>query len=264
MNSKSGQLVCVGPGVILGAHITIRCQKHIEQADVVFMSCHPIMEQWIATMNDDVRSLQPFYGEGKDRRITYREMTEAILTEVRAGEKVVGVFYGHPGVFARVPHRAIKAARDEGFTATMEPGISAEDCLYADLGIDPGDYGCQHYEASQFLFYKRIIDPSAYLVLWQIALAGDITISKRVSSPEERQLLVEYLSSYYPSEHEVILYESPTLITDSVRQDKLMLSELPFVELTPVTTLVVPPSRKMERDTVILERLEALQELKTV
>ena len=64
------------------------------------------------------------------------------------------MFYGHPGIFAWSPHKVIKVARAEGYQAHMEPGISAEDCLYADLGIDPGRCGCQHYEASQLLFYE--------------------------------------------------------------------------------------------------------------
>ena len=65
----------------------------------------------------------------------------------------------------------------------MEPGISAEDCLYADLGIDPGSVGCQHYEASQFMFYRRRIDPSAYLVLWQVGIAGDRSLRRFATGP---------------------------------------------------------------------------------
>lgn len=34
--------------------------------------------------------------------------------------------------------RAVEQARAEGFDAVMEAAVSAEDCLYADLGIDPG------------------------------------------------------------------------------------------------------------------------------
>ena len=75
-----------------------------------------------------------------------------MLAEVRAGRRVCGAFYGHPGVFTRVPNKAIAQARAEGFEAHMEAGVSAEDCLYADLGIDPGEVGCQQYEASQFMF----------------------------------------------------------------------------------------------------------------
>ena len=164
--ARRGSLVCVGVGITLGAHLTPRARSCIEQADVVFaVMSDGIVELWLAEMHPDVRSLQPLYRPGKSRLTTYREMVEAMLVEVRAGKRVCGAFYGHPGVFAWPPHKAIAQARREGYEAHMEPGISAEDCLYADLGIDPGSAGCQHYEASQLLFYKRRIDPGAYLVL---------------------------------------------------------------------------------------------------
>lgn len=65
-----------------------------------------------------------------------------MLQEVRLGKKVVGVFYGHPGVFVSPSHRAISIARFEGYEAKMLPAVSAEDSLYADLGIDPSRPGC--------------------------------------------------------------------------------------------------------------------------
>src|SRR3546814_21038374 len=76
----------------------------------------------------------------------------------------------------------------------MEAGVSAEDCLYADLGIDPGEVGCQHYEASQFMFYHRRIDPSAYLVLWQVGVAGDRSVRRFSTGPAPRRLLVDRLA----------------------------------------------------------------------
>ena len=45
MNNKKGTLVCVGPGMVLGAHMTERCKNHIQQADIVFTSCHPVIEK---------------------------------------------------------------------------------------------------------------------------------------------------------------------------------------------------------------------------
>ncbi|RDV26135.1 hypothetical protein DXV75_08650 [Alteromonas aestuariivivens] len=261
MNNNKGSLVCVGPGMTLGAHISQRCRHHIESADVVFTSCHPIMEDWIATMNPDVRSLQGMYGENKDRRITYQEMHEAIMAEIRAGKRVVGAFYGHPGVFAKVPHQAIAQARKEGFNAHMEPGISAEDCLYADMGIDPGTYGCQHFEASQYMFYNHIINPYSYVILWQIALAGDLSISKRVSSAAERQVLVDMLLEHYTPEHKVGLYECPSLITDAVRMDWIELKDLATAELNPVTTMVIPPGKKLLKNEQIVAQLAAINQI---
>lgn len=255
-----GSIVCVGTGMMLGAHISPRSRSHIEQADVVFAAVSdPVVELWLQEMHQDVRSLQPYYSEGKSRHETYREMIEAMMAEVRLGKKVCGAFYGHPGVFAFAPHKVIELARAEGFNAHMEPGISAEDCLYADLGIDPGRVGCQHYEASQFMFYLRPIDPSAYLVLWQVGIAGDRSLRRYGTESAYRQLLVDLLAETYPLEHAVIVYEAATLPISAPRMQSLTLNELPKVELKLQSTLVIPPSRAMQRNENMLARLEALE-----
>ena len=140
----------------------------------------------------------------------------------------------------------------------MEPGISAEDCLYADLGIDPGSFGCQHYEASQFMFYQRRIDPSAYLVLWQVGIAGDRSLSRFATGAGYRRLLVELLAQDYPLAHEVIAYEAATLPITTPRMGKMLLSGIVEADLGMETTLVIPPSRPMQRNHAMLERLAAL------
>ena len=258
-SSGKGSLACVGVGITLGSHISPLARSHIEQADVVFMGVSDgVVELWLQGMNKDARSLQPYYGEGKSRRDTYREMVDAILTEVRAGKQVCAVFYGHPGVFAWAPHKAIETARQEGYPAHMEPGISSEDCLYADLGIDPGTYGCQHFETSQFMLYRRCIDPSAWLILWQVGLAGDKTNRRFVTRPAYRQVLVDILSRHYPLDHEVILYQAATLPIQAPRMEKLTLQTLPQGEVGMSDTLAIPPACRMEIDPEILARLEAL------
>lgn len=257
--AHQGSLACVGLGMMLGAHLSPRSRSHIEQADVVFaLVSDPLVELWLQQMRPDVRSLQPYYAEGKVRTTTYREMVEAMLVEVRAGRRVCGVFYGHPGVFALVPHRSIERTRGEGFEAVMEPGISAEDCLYADLGIDPGTFGCQHYEASQFMFYQRRIDPSAYLILWQIGIAGDRSLSRFATGADYRRLLVELLAEDYPLAHEVIAYEAATLPITTPRMGKMPLSQIVDADLYLQTTLVIPPARPMQRNHSMLDRLAAL------
>ena len=254
-----GSLVCVGTGMTLGSHISPLSRNYIEQADVVFLLVSDgITEKWIEQMNADVRSLQPYYQEGKSRMITYREMVAAILAEVTAGRKVVGAFYGHPGVFAWVPHNAIKQARELGYQAHMEPGISAEDCLYADLGIDPGTFGCQHYETSQFMFYKRTIDTSAYLVLWQMGVAGDRSLAKFSTDCHYRKVLIALLAEYYPLEHGVILYEAPTLPVQPRRIEPIPISALPDACIDLKTTLVIPPASGLQPNHDILARLAQL------
>lgn len=254
-----GSLVCVGIGMTLGSHITPLARSYIEKADVVYTALSDgIIELWLAKMNRNVHSFQSLYKEGKSRANTYREMVETLLTEVRAGKQVCGAFYGHPGVFALPPHKAIAMARAEGYRAHMEPGVSAEDCLYADLGFDPGRYGCQHYEASQFMFYRRRIDPSAYLVLWQIGVAGDQSFSRFSTTSRYRQVLVDMLVRDYDPAHEVIIYRAATLPMQEPLIHRLPLGELPDAEVDMHSTLVIPPGRPLEPNTEIRERLSAL------
>jgi precorrin-3B methylase len=256
-----GSLVCVGIGMTLGSHLTPLAKSYIEKADVVFTALsNGIVELWLAKMHRDVRSLQSLYKEGQSRMVTYRGMVDTMLTEVRAGKRVCAAFYGHPGVFAWPAHKAIEIARNEGFEAHMEPGISAEDCLYADLGIDPGKYGCQHYEASQLMLYKRHIDTSAYLILWQVGVAGDQSLARFSTGGAYRQVLVDLLARDYPSDHEVIIYQAATLPVHSPRIERVILGKLPAANIDMHATVVIPPSTVLQANHEIRERLAVLDQ----
>lgn len=243
----------------LGSHITPLARSYIEKSDVVFtVMPDGVMELWLAKMHPDVRSLQRYYREGKSRLRSYRQMVAAMLREVRAGKRVCGAFYGHPGVFTWPTHKAIEVAREEGYRAHMEPGVSAADCLYADLGIDPGKYGCQHFEASQLMFYRRHIDTAAYLILWQVGVAGDRSLRRFSTGAAHRRLLVEVLTRDYEPAHEVTLYEAAALPTSRPRIVRLPLEALPEAACDMHSTLVVPPASALEPDEEMRERLRAL------
>lgn len=260
-NSTFPHLACVGTGMTLGAHISPLARSHIDHADVVFAGVSDgVVELWLQRMHPDVRSLQAFYREGKSRMQTYREMVEAMLAPVRAGKRVCGVFYGHPGVFAWATHKAIQVARHEGYRACMVPGISAEDCLYADLGIDPGRHGCQHYEASQFMLYRRTIDPSAWLVLWQVGVAGDRSLARFATGEAYRRVLVDLLLRDYPAEHEVVIYRAPTLPIQAPAVRRVPLRQLPSIEVG-TDTVAIPPARPMEPNQEVRARLAELDAL---
>jgi uncharacterized protein YabN with tetrapyrrole methylase and pyrophosphatase domain len=258
-DTRRGSLACVGMGMTLGSHLTPLARSHITQADVVFAGLSDgAVERWLQRMHPDVRSLQPYYAAGKSRMRTYRQWVELMMIEVRAGKRVCGAFYGHPGIFAWSPHKVIEVARAEGFEAHMEPGISAEDCLYADLGIDPGRFGCQHFEASQLLFYERRIDSTGYLVLWQVGLVGDLSLTRFSTGPAYRRVLVDLLSRDYPSDHEVIIYRAATLPIQRPEIRRIALRDLPAAELTTEHTVVVPPAAPLKPNLALRERLAAL------
>jgi len=256
---RRGRLSCVGLGMTLGSHLTPLARSHIVQADVVFAALSDaIAEEWLKRMHPDVRSLQPCYAEGKPRMRTYREWVALMMAELRADKRVCGVFYGHPGIFAWSPHKVIEEARAEGYEAHMEPGISAEDCLYADLGFDPGRYGCQHFEASQLLYCDRRVDPAGYLVLWQVGVVGNRSVGRFDAAPAYRALLVERLEQDYPPDHEVIIYRGATLPVEQPRIQRIALRELAGIPLTAEETVVLPPAVTLQPNRAMLVRLQAL------
>lgn len=253
--AKKGSFVAVSTGMLLGGHVTIRSKKLLENADVVFsLVAHPVVDTWLNNCNNNVINLQPLYEEGKHRMDTYKEMVEVMLEAVRAGKDVCGAFYGHAGVFAWVPHRTVEVAKEEGYRSYMEPGVSAEACIYSDLGIDPGQVGMQSYEASQFLFYGHTPNTRSYLLLWQIALAGETTAKTFNVNTSNLQILVEHLQNWYPEEHEVIIYETPTLPIESVREDRVALGKLSEQKLNLYSTLIVPPATELALNESLLKK----------
>lgn len=241
-DASRGNLIVVGLGITLGSHLTPIARAAIEGADVVYVAAsHRLVEEWVRGMHRDVRSLQPHYAEGHSRMETYRAMVAELVGEVRRGRRVCGAFYGHPGVFAWVPHRAVAEVRAQGFDAVMEPGISAEDCLYADLGIDPGTHGCIHHEATRWMIESRPVDTAALLVLWQVGVAGDLSMSVGPSDRARRQRLVDKLLRHYPPAHPVTLYEAAVLPVERHRATTVALADLAGARFDQHATLVVPP-----------------------
>jgi Tetrapyrrole (Corrin/Porphyrin) Methylases len=240
--------------------VTPEAAAAIERADeVLYLLADGLAGAWLERKNPGARSLHGLYAAEKERSRTYAEVVEELLAPVRAGRDVCAVFYGHPGVFARPGHVAIRRARAEGFRARMLPAVSALDCLVADLGIDPGATGLQSYEATEFVVHRRRVDTAALLVLWQIGVVGELGMA---TGPTRANLavLVERLERWYPSDHEGIVYEaSPYPLVADPFVLRLPLEALPDAEVPLLATLVVPPARKPRRDRAAIARLGLAQ-----
>ena len=231
----------VGSGIEAVAHVTQAAKGAIEQADeVLYLVGDWVTADWIVSLNPAAESLRPLYRSGQDRRTTYRGMVERTLRGVRAGRKVCAVFYGHPGVFADAPHEAIRVARQEGYAADMLAGVSAEDCLFADLGVDPGRSGCQSYEATHFLLYRHRFDVNTPLVLWQVGVVGHTEYQSREYSLEGFQILAGRLAELYGPDHEAILYAASIFGVCKPDIQRVALGKLAETRPTATSTLYVP------------------------
>ncbi|HEY7562690.1 MAG TPA: SAM-dependent methyltransferase [Gaiellaceae bacterium] len=251
----AGSLTVVGTGIQLVSQVTPQTRAAIERADeVLYVVTDPLTAVWIERLNANARSLDRHYEPGRDRAETYAAIVEETLAAVRAGRRVCLAFYGHPGVFVDPGHEAVKRAREEGFRARMLPAVSAEDCLVSDLGLDPGELGCQSYEATAFLVYRYRVEPAALLVLWQIGFLGQVaTTADPVPLPLD--VLVERLSEHYPDEHDVVVYEAAVYPILEPHVERLPLAALPAAEVPPMATLVVPPAARAPVDEAMIDRL---------
>jgi uncharacterized protein YabN with tetrapyrrole methylase and pyrophosphatase domain len=250
ISNKKGSLTIVGSGIQAVRHLTFESKMAIEQADkVLYLVTDPVSELWVKKMNPNSESLRSFYVEGKYRLDMYKQMTELTLKYLREGLNVCVIYYGHPGVFVNPSHNSIKQARAEGFDAIMLPGISAEDCLFADLGIDPGRLGCESFETSEFLYYGRKFDTSSHLILWQIGVIGDLSISPGRDTKPGLNILANYLQEYYDRDHEVCIYQASEYIICKPIIQYLPLYMLATEEarVNGFSTLYVPPKRSSKQ-----------------
>ena len=257
-SSRSGSLVVVGLGLMVGHHATLETVDAIRRAEHVFhLVQNAAAEAWIRRLNSRTSTLGDCFREGRPRDRSYALMARRIVDAVRGGEHVCAVFYGHPGVLVSPAYAALTRVRRDGYQARMLPGISAEDCLFADLAIDPRGLGWQSFEASDFLLRRRKFDPTAALILWQVGVLGDADIRRGMRArPERLRLLVNALTRRYSPRHRVILYEAPEFpIVDAVIEH-VALQRLTQHAIYPKTTMYVPPLPSVVEDARVLRWFE--------
>jgi uncharacterized protein YabN with tetrapyrrole methylase and pyrophosphatase domain len=248
--AKIGSLTIIGTGIRTVGQLTLEAICWMQEADsLLYVVGDPIAEAVMKRLNPKgAVSLSGYYEEGKQRINAYNAMVDHILKCVRAGDNTVAAFYGHPGVFAYPSHESIRRARKEGFSARMLPSVSSEDCLFADLGVDPAVGGCQSYEATDFMLTAPLIDPSSQLILWQIGTLGDWTYRRIKYDTSAMPMLVQRLSQFYPLTHIIAVYEAPMFPGVEPMIARIPLYSLSQFPITAAMTLYIPPIRVRTAD----------------
>ncbi len=239
-----GSLTVVGTGIRAITQLTVESLAAMATAEVVFhVIGEPIQEDAVLAINPRSETLTGYYVDGMDRWNTYEAMVQHILASVVSGVRTVAAFYGHPGVFTYPSHESVRRVRAAGYPARMLPGVSAEDNLVADLGIDPGD-GSQAYETTDFLYRKSRIDPASHLLLWQVGSIGNVTYESAGYDMSLFPALLAKLLSIYPPSHRVTIYEAPFHPNGRPRVVVVALAQLNASMTTIASTLHVPPLRR--------------------
>jgi len=253
----NASLTVVGVGHGLAGHVTAEVGKYLESADrLLYLVNHSLTERFLKTVNSNATSLAQYLREGRSASDLIERVVEAMVSPLRKGLNVCAAFSGHPAILVPPAHIAIRRAQSEGFPAQMLPGVSAPDCLFAQLSVDPAAYGCAVFDATDFLIHSRVFDPASSLILLQIGSIGVTTYSTRNIHRQSRlQILEKYLRKELPASHEVVIYEAAVSPIAKSTIEVIRLGGLHEHPVTAASTLYVPPCRRVAVSKQMLKRI---------
>ncbi len=249
-----GCLTVVGTGIRLLSQLTPESRSAIGAADLVLHDGDAATLQALRAWNPRIETMDDMLDPDQPCQASYLRIVERIVDEVRLGTRLCAVFYGHPAVFVFASHEAVRQCRAEGLAARMLPGISAEDCLIAELGVDPGIRGWQCFEATEFLSRSKAYDAASPLLLWQVGVVGSLGYGAALN-PAARRLLAETLAARYGPEHRAILYQASQFPVCPPVMETIPLRALAGADMSPFSTLFVPPARTAKPDAEMARRL---------
>jgi len=252
---RTGSLTIVGTGIRPGLQITQEARVRIARADkVLYLIAEHAPTAWLHRLNASAESMAAMYQPGRPYLDVYEETVTMLLSWVGRGLDICAVTYGHPSVLDRSTSEAVRRARAQGHRTRILPGISAQDCLFVDLELDPGQDGFQAFDATDFLVRARTPDVTVPLALWQISLIGTRRVTGDVNRPGLR-ILAERLAELYGDDHEVVVYETSPFPVGMPMVERCPVSRLAEAGVTGMSSLYVPPHSKVSRDPMMMARL---------
>jgi precorrin-2 methylase len=243
--SGAGSLAVVGTGIESASQLSVGARAAMRTADVTFYQvADPVTELRVRDLCADARSLVAYFAPDKRRGESYREICDAVTSEVTAGKHVCLVLYGHPGFYGAVAHEAVRRVRALRLPARMLPAVSALDCLFADLGLDPAARGVQVYEATYFFRTAPALDVAATLVLLQPGILGERGSTPTPAVADRFRLLVARLGEVYGRDREAVLYEASEYpaLPPLTQRFRLGCGEPPLPTLRSTLCVPAPPS----------------------
>ena len=145
---------------------------------------------------------------------------------MRGGLAVCLAFHGRSALSTEVSRQALEQSRVDGFAAAVVPGVSALDCLFADLGLGLLSSGCRIYGTEAFVERGRP-DLSSALVLY---LSDDSPLSE----------LLALLRPAYGEEQKAVLYEPARYAVLEPVVRRCSIGDIGEADLAQVSILYIP------------------------
>lgn len=266
----SVDIYIVGLGIVGTRQITKEVEEAMRKSERVFILYYQkVMHDYIANeLGTPVTDLHEEYEEGLDRSKTYRKMADRVMNAAtKATTPITLALYGHPTIFVSPTRLIQEEAPKKGLRVKVLPGISSIDCIFAEIGFDPGNSGIQMYEATDFLVRHYTPDQTIPLFLWQVGAIESGLYTSKPSKPERFIRLRQKLQTFYPEDH--ILYLLRTATYPFTRSDQraflLRDFEKQSQHVNPIHTLYVPPVKeKTVKDVELSQELLSKTHLSTI
>lgn len=244
MRAERPDIWIVGLGIRSRDHATRELERALSSCnEVLFVDNGVATGAWLAHLCPRVT---PLYGasyvERAARGDAYVQMAARVVDAALDHGPVAFGMQGHPLVYSAAPFLIRDAASLLDLTVEVLPGVSALDCLFADLWLDPALEGLQMLEATDLLLRRRPIVPDIPLLLWQVGNVESRLHTSRRSHPDRFERLRAYLLETYPPDHPVLVYFASTHPLVPPQRTTIPLSELgedPDA-LHPGVTLLLP------------------------
>lgn len=211
----------VGTGMVGYTQLTMQARQALERAERTYIvDGQPLVVDHVRSEYcEEVVDLSEEYTDGENRAEIYERMARRVLDDAEETDGPVTLaLYGHPMVFVSPSQIVIERAPRRGLDVEVQPGISAIDCIYADLGFDPAENGVQMFEATDLLLREFPLNPEVPAMIWQIEAVETIHHTERGSDPVKYERFRDYLLEFYPDDHEVHLLQTAMYpVADSIQ-----------------------------------------------
>lgn len=255
----------VGLGMRSVDQLTREARRAIAGTKAIYLVDNsPGIARYFHDLGVEVIDLSVHYEEGKDRLQTYIEMSKDVISGAITNGPVSFGLYGHPTVFAYPPFVIKFVAESLGLTVGVVPGISAMDCMFAELMIDPATDGMQMFEATDVVIRQRQLLTDVQTLIWQIGALETGLYSRKSSSRDRFAKFLDHVFKFFPEDHPataIFVSDSPLIPTIIYN---FRLRELPDYahKLHGGFTLHIPPvSSAPVRDYASLTKLKSKEHL---
>lgn len=259
----------VGLGVLNIDQITRQTERAIRRSnEVLYVDTGVATRTFLDGLCPKVTPLFATSYEESGRRLNaYHQMAARVLDAALDHPPVTFAMHGHPIVGVYAPFLIKDTAGLLDLEVQVMPGISAMDCLFAELMVDPCVSGIQMYEATEMLLRRRPLQPDVPALIWQIGCVETALYTTRRSKPERFERLQSHLLHFYPPEHTVTAFYStphPLVRSDALRFALREMCAQAHALHAGFTLFVPPATARAIEDHDLLNQIDSVEHLRRV